>query len=278
MRAQIQTVVHSEASRPHAGVLLLSLLTWFGLCGALFLGFGWLAWTLGDPVRVPNWVVQLARLDGNAAAPRVFLEVLFLLAWMAVVGTVSVLAAMTVGRLNIVLGQALGLTRKRADYNSDAALLSLVPLIVVCGLTLLILPAQAPRPSSGLSMGEVARYVTFPEFMQLMLAGTLAMVAIGSILVSIFAAYGLGSWIQRKDDPGTGFLLLGIIGGVIVAIGVGLGGGEVFNWLERRMPALEEVWLVLGAYALLSAPFLLRASLKPANAGRIKRKHRAVAA
>lgn len=278
MSALTKTPADPEASRPHAGVLLLSLLTWFGLCGLLFLGFGWLAWTLADPVRVPDWVVKLARLNGNAAAPQVFLEVLFLVAWMAAVCVVSVLAAMTVGRFNIVVGRLLGATRKRADYNSDAALLSLVPLIVVCGLTLLILPAQSPRPTSGPSMTEVASYVTFPEFMQLMLGGTLAMVAVGSIFVSIFAAYGLGSWIQRKDDPGTGFLLLGIVGGIIVAIGVGLGGGDVFNWLERRMPALEEMWLVLGIYALLSAPFLLRASLKPVNAGRMKRKHRAVAA
>jgi hypothetical protein len=196
-------------------MLLFALATWFSAIALLFLGFGWICHLVGDPVRVPEWVVAIARFGGNEFGPLAFLEFLFLAVWIVFVGGVSLVAAVVVRDVNAFAARLFRVEAKRAEHSSDAAFLSMIPLIGICGLTILILPANSPSVGhDGPSMSQVAQYISFPEFLRLMIGGTLAMVAIASIFVSIFAAFAIGGWIEKSDDPSGCFFFLGLVGGI----------------------------------------------------------------
>lgn len=253
----------AERYRPHAGLLIISLLAWFLLGGLLFLGFGWVCHQVGDPVQVPGWVADIARLGGTGHGPAVFLSFLFLAVWILVVGGVSWAAGTGLHRLLLKLGAGLGLPKERAEHNARAAFYSLLPVLCICLLTLLVLPAEAPRaPQPGPTEAQLAQYMSFPGFLRLIITGTVAMLALASIFITIGAVYTVAGWLQRGREPGGGVLFGGIFLGILVAMTVGLGGGSVLRALEKHTSAFAELWIVLGAYSVFSALLTLPARLK----------------
>lgn len=214
---------------------------------------------LGDPTYLPPSILSFTSVFFRVAEVSAFVEIVFLVIWMAFIGFTCwgmFKAALTVNKYLGLDGNVYQECFKRAFY-------ALLPVLILSLLTLSITPIQDNKYGTA-SMSEIAESLPFNIFLSAMDEGTIAIFGV-TLLVVITLTTAL---LLNKILPDSTFMfLVGIFLGVLISVAVMMFlmplGVQAFSLIRHQMDnSYVSHFALFAVYSAVSAMFILRAKKK----------------
>lgn len=216
---------------------------------------------LGDATYVPPSILRFTGVIFNNAEVSAFVEIVFLVVWMAFIGV----TCWAMFRAGIFIKDSLGAlffdSKEELDSYAKCfktAFYAMLPMLILSLLTLAMTPVQSHKYDT-VSMSEIAEAVTFPRFLTAMDEGTIALFGVTLFVVLIMTVVFLLMKILPDNVPMMFVaLFVGVIAGTAVMMPLMWFGAKGFEFIGHLTKSSYLSHFILFAiYSIISAVFIL---------------------